>query len=62
MRRLLALALLISMCGCTFVYDSRNQNSLNIGKAKHAGSTMQDGKFRTGRLIILSFFKSIIYD
>jgi len=52
---ILILALMVS--GCTFLYDSRGQNSLDLNGAEHAGSKVDNGAFKIGRLIIIKLFK-----
>jgi len=51
MKRLILFILCMFCFGCTFVYDSTNQNFLNLDKPEYNDATAKKVKIRTGRYI-----------
>lgn len=52
---LIILVLLFS--GCSFLYDSRNQNRFDIGDASYLDVNAKDSYIKTGRLITIDLLK-----
>ncbi len=60
MRVFLLISILsMSVCGCAGIYDSRNQNYLNINKPEYSGAAAKDAKLKTGRLIAWSLLMKV---
>ncbi len=54
----LVVLILISMIsGCTFIYDSRNQNAASVGEGNYGPAKAKDFKFKTGRFACVSTYK-----
>lgn len=51
MKKYILILILFLFSGCSFLYDSRNQNLLNIGDASYKGVDVKKTNLKTGRLI-----------
>jgi hypothetical protein len=54
MKYLIILCLLFS--GCSFIYDSRGENALDLSNPKYKGVSADKAKVKTGRYIEANMF------
>ena len=53
----LLMILMLMSSGCTFLYDSRGQNRLDLSNPKGKGISVDNVKLKTGRLIKINILK-----
>ena len=56
MKQFILISLCLVMAGCTFTYDSRGENALDLSNPKYQNISADKAKIRTGRLVKIKVF------
>jgi len=57
MKNIMLILVVLLLNGCSFLYDSRGENQLTVGKGEYQLIKAEDAKIKTGRYISIRVFK-----